>query len=145
MWWILKRVCSVVFAIVCACTVGMMLYASNVCKLKAIDGKRTFYLYSASSQASMVSTLTLDKIFSVRGESVRFPLQNTGEQTAEEILSKYNARLVCTERIDGITSYYAVSESFASGIVLFGERVNLHVAVSETECVVGSPVIFGGF
>lgn len=143
---LIKRVYSFVSALVCVAVVGGLVWASSLCKLKAIDGKRTFYLYSASSQAMAVQTLKFEHIFSVKGESVRFPLNGKDAQTtAEEILSRYGAELISKEVVDGITSYYAQSPCFSNGITLFGQKVNLHVAVNADECVVGNPIIFGGF
>ena len=146
MLWILRRIYAVISAFVCVCVVGGMLWASGLCKLKAIDGTRTFYLYSASSQAMAVSTLTFEQIFSVKGESVRFPLNGkTPEETVENVLSLYGATLVYKEEISGTTSYYAYTPRFSNKVLLGGKKINLHVAVNAQDCVVGCPIIFGGF
>ena len=144
--WLIKRVYSFVSACVCVAVVGGLLWASGLCKLKEIDGKRTFYLYSASSQAVAVPTLKFEHLFSVKGESVRFSLNGAdGQKIAEGILSNYGAELIQKETVDGVTSYYAYSPCFSNGIHLFSQKINLHVAVNDDECVVGNPIIFGGF
>ena len=146
MLWILRRIYAVISAVVCVCLIGCMLWTSNLCKLKAIDGKRTFYLYSASSQATIVSTLHFSQIFSVKGESVRFSLDGAnGADTAERILSLYGATLVYKEEISGTTSYYAISPRFSNHVNVGGQKINLHVSVNAQDCVVGNPIIFGGF
>ena len=145
--WFIKRFASFISACVCVFIIGSLVWASGLCKLKDISGKRTFYLYSASSQALQVETLTFSQIFSVKGESVRFSLSADSDKraTAEEILSSYGAQILWQETVDGVTSYYAQTPRFSNGVQIQGKKINLHVAVSDTECVVGNPIIFGGF
>ena len=144
--WILKKIWSFIVAVVSIITVGGLLWASNLCKFKEIDGMRTFYLHSSSSQAQQVSTLRFEDIFSVKGESVRFARCDEEESAlVNGILEKYGATLIFSEQVDGVTSYYATTHAFSSGILLNGCKINLHVAVGKTECVVGTPMIFGGF
>ena len=146
MWRFFKRLWSCTVTLVCVVVVGALVWASNLCKLKDLDGKRAFYLYSASSQAKRVETLRFEELFSVKGESVRFAVTQTEKAgLLEEILNKYDAELVFTEYVDGVTSYYAVTPRFSGGVVVDGQTVNLHVAIGERECVVGTPMIFGGF
>ena len=146
MWRFLKRLWSCMVTLVCVVVVGSLVWASNLCKLKDIDGKRAFYLYSASSQAKRVETLRFEQLFSVKGESVRFAVTQTEKEgLIEELFDKYDAELVCTEYVDGVTSYYAVTPRWNGGVVIDGKTVNLHVAIGDKECVVGTPIIFGGF
>ncbi len=145
MWRRLKRLYTFLTTVVVVGVASCFLFAGNLCKLKDIDGKRTFYLYSASSQATQVQTLRFEDLFSVKGESVRFALVEDGRTTAEDILSRYDATVCLEERVDGVTSYYAVSPRLGVGVRVGEYTVNLHVAVSTEECVVGSPIIFGGF
>ena len=144
--WMIKKLWSFLVAVVSITIVGGLVWSSNICKLKDIAGIRTFYLHSASSQAQQVSALRFEDIFSVKGESVRFARQGQTEQAlVSDLLEKYNATLVFCEQVDGVASYYAVSNAFSSGVLINGCKVNLHVAVGERECVVGTPMIFGGF
>ena len=146
MWRFIKRLYSFTATLVCVAVVGALVWASNLCKLKDIDGKRAFYLYSASSQAKIVETLRFEQLFSVKGESVRFAItKDEREMVAEQVFAKYGAQLVFTEQLDGVICYYGISERLGGGVVVNGKSVNLHVAISQTECVVGCPIIFGGF
>ncbi|MBR2024161.1 MAG: YwmB family TATA-box binding protein [Clostridia bacterium] len=146
MWRWIKRLYSFTATLVCVAVVGTLVWASNLCKLKDIEGKRAFYLYSASSQAKIVENLRFEHLFSVRGESVRFAVTKAERETvAENVLQKYGAELVFTEETDGVVCYYGITERFGQSVMVNGKPVNLHVAVSQTECVVGYPIIFGGF
>lgn len=64
----------------------------------------------------------------------------------EDVLEKYRARLVRRETAAGVTSWYAYSPDLPFRVTLFGETVNLHVALRQDGAVkVGSPIIFGSF
>ena len=146
LWWRLKNFTK---GFCCLCLVaafGMVTYALNACKLRSLDGERTFYLYSASSQGLKKSELTLRDFSNICGESVRF---SVGEEDAETlalgIAEQYEARVVFTEKVGGVQSYYCYTQSWDNGLELNGCVVNLQVAISGEECVVGTPIIFGGF
>ena len=144
--WFIKKLWSFIVAISCITVVGGFILASNICKLKEIDGVHTFYLYSASSQAKQVSTLRFEDLFSVKGESVRFDRKGEDEhKLVNDILDRYGATLTHIEQLDGVNSYYATSPNLYGGVLINGQKINLHVAISETECVIGTPIIFGGF
>ena len=44
-----------------------------------------------------------------------------------------------------IVSYYCRSPLLGEGILLNGERVNLHIAAGGGQTAAGTPLIFGGF
>ena len=50
-----------------------------------------------------------------------------------------------TKEVTGVTNYYGYSPRISGGVTLFGERINVHVAVSERGSAIGSPLIFGGY
>ncbi len=131
-----------VFAI-CAC-VGIK--AFGVCRLSAIFGERTFYLDSLSSQALVKRDLTLTDLFRVRGESVAFATDE-GEALVERLLDVYKGKLLFTEKACGVAAYYIYVPAWGDGVALYGQRVNLHIAIDEAagRCAVGTPLIFGGF
>ncbi|MBO7297856.1 MAG: YwmB family TATA-box binding protein [Clostridia bacterium] len=133
---------SVLVALLACCAVGL----SRVCKFSALDGARVFYLCSASSQSLQKQSLDFSDLFSIRGESVRFAHNGClASELTQEILHRYNATVCFTEEVDGVLSVYAYTQSWDNALTLGGVAVNLHIAVSNTECVVGSPIIFGGF
>ena len=86
---------------------------------------------------------TLDK---VRGESVRFSIKEQGvSELIQELIKQYNAVVLFSETLDSVQSYYAYTPKWKNAITVNGVNVNLHIACSAEECVVGSPIIFGGF
>lgn len=146
MWRWIKRLYSFTATLVCVAVVGTLVWASNLCKLKDIEGKRAFYLYSASSQAKIVENLRFEHLFSIKGESVRFAVTKYERETvAENVLKKYGAQLVFVEQTGETVCYYGITPRFGQGVLVNGKSVNVHVAVSQTECIVGYPIIFGGF
>ncbi|MBQ8295869.1 MAG: hypothetical protein IJX87_05495 [Clostridia bacterium] len=146
-WWKLKTYFSALLAMSACVGTLVIVYCGNVCKFSALEGERTFYLGSASSQGLQAQTLTLRDLPYVKGESVAFSVeQGVGKEAlAAEIAKKYDAEIVFTESVCGVTSYYACSERWQESVTLYGKKINLHIAVSEEKCVVGCPIIFGGF
>lgn len=132
------------FATVCACLVFMLtigaLRLQNAFPLSALTGERTYYLDSLSSQATLRKRLRFMEIFRVRGQSVKL----NGQVDAQEIASRYGATLVKTERVGEVVCYYYFIAG-KTGVCVDGAIVNLHIAVSESETVVGAPFIFGSF
>lgn len=131
---------------------GLGVKAANVSRLSVLKGERTYFLDSASSQGLRKTELSLAELGRVKGECVQFNLKTyeggryeTSEKIAQSILDKFQAKLLFTEEVGGIVSYYAYTPLWQDGLFLQGERVNLHIALSQTRCVVGTPVIFGGY
>lgn len=137
----LKLIVSVVFA----AAVCFAVKAANISRLSAFSGERTFYLHSASSQALTKTTLSFSDLFCVRGESVTFSLPKAEKDFVQELLSDYGAELVDIESACGVTSYYAFVPTWSEGVEIEGKRINLHIAIENERCAVGTPIIFGGF
>ncbi len=128
------------------CVIGLGFCAVNVSKLGEIAGERVFYLDSASSQGVRKETLSVFDIFRVEGESVRFArTEETEEELVADIRNRYGAEILFSESVCGVTSYYCYVPTWQTGVDLNGVTVNLHIAVSETACGVGTPIIFDGF
>ena len=117
------------------------------CKLSALSGKRTFYLDYPSSQALRAPCLNIKDIFRVKGESVRFVLDDAREREAigGEIVEKYDAEILFTEEACGTISFYCYAPALYAGVCVRGRTVNLHIAATEKTCAGGSPIIFDGF
>ena len=49
------------------------------------------------------------------------------------------------EKVGDVLSYYGYAQGLRDTLCLDGYAVNLHVAVTDERCVVGTPIIFGGF
>ena len=145
----LYRVKNVLMGLVSLALVAAVLlggWAISACKLRAIEGERVFYLHSASSQGLRKEELSLKDFANITGESVRFSFESKDcEGLVDEILQRYDAKILFTENVAGVTSYYCYTDDWKNGLELRGVTVNLHVAISETECAVGTPIIFDGF
>ena len=131
---------------------GVSVKAANVSRLSVLKGERTYFLDSASSQGLSKTELSFAELGRVKGECVQFDLQAyeggryaTNEEIVQSILRKFQAKTRFVEEVNGMVSYYAYTPLWQGGLLLQGERVNLHIAISSSHCVVGTPVIFGGY
>ncbi|HIY77516.1 MAG TPA: hypothetical protein H9728_00575 [Candidatus Borkfalkia excrementavium] len=106
-----------------------------------------FYSLRAGSDAQITIAEPSDaakikrSLSSLTGESTVYGDAERAFAQAE----KYGARLIFRESAAGTDSYYYYSPRLGGGIELFGELINLHIAVKEGGCAIGSPVIFGGY
>ena len=103
----------------------------------------TFYTGANSSALAVSSEFpALDKLLlgEVKGESVQY-----SGNCLDELTQKYRAKLLFTEESCKVTNYYFYSPVFGGGVLLNGQPVNLHIAVSAEKTVAGTPLIFGGF
>ena len=146
LFWRMKSLLSGLVALALVASVGLGIYMMNACKLRALNGERTFYLHSASSQGLRKTELSLADYANITGESVRFA---RGEDSAEEIsryiAEQYDADILFTEEACDVVSYYCYTKRWEESVIVNGVEVNLHIAVSETQCAVGTPIIFDGF
>ena len=142
----LKTALAVGVAVTVALAVLFCFRTASVCRLAEFSGARTFYLCSSSAWALQKSTLSVSDCFAVRGESVRFARPNGGaDEIAQDIANRYGATVVAKENACGTVSYYAYIPNGWASVCVNGAQVNLHIAVGETQCAVGTPIIFGGF
>ena len=146
LFWRLKSVLSGLVALALAASVGLGVYITNACKLRAISGERVFYLHSKSSQGLRKTELSIADYANITGESVRFARgEDTAEEIAHYIAEQYNADILFTENTSDVVSYYCYTEKWKDCVVVNGTKVNLHIAVAEEQCAVGTPIIFDGF
>lgn len=149
---IFLRLC-LALASVFACFIGFS--SANVVKLR-VDGEREFYLYSASSQAVIRSRLDFFDLPFLKGECVTVKTDvgksiNDRLLRAREEVEKFGGVIVLEENVGGMYSlycYFPKSSGLYDGVFVGGEKggvVNLHIAVSPSRTVVGSPIIFGGY
>ena len=137
---------SLLTALALAIVVGLGVYVTNACRLRAIQGERVFYLDSDTSQGLRKTELELRDYARITGESVHFARgDESAEKIAREIADRYGAEILFTEEAAGVVSYYCYTTKWQDGIALCGQTVNLHIAVGEEWCAVGVPIIFGGF
>ena len=148
--WRLKTALTTLFALVFVFVALLITGSANICRFSGIEGERTFYLDSASSQGLRTDTLSIRDLTRVRGESVRFVLEENvggaqGKAMAEEIAKRYEATILFMEEACGTVSYYGYTPRFSDGVWVNGRKINLHIAFGNGVGAVGSPIIFDGF
>ena len=140
----LKNCIATAFSLCTALAVLLCMQSLQVCRLGEIEGKRSFYMRSPSSQAVIKEQIYPWEIFEVEGESVLFTCEDR-EQTLRDILEKYGASVRFEEQAGGSHSYYCYTSKWLDGIQIDGAFINLHIAFHGNNCAVGYPIIFGGF
>ena len=116
----------------------------SVSRFASLDGERSFYLKSTSSQAIVKQKLAPWEVFAIKGESIVFPCEDR-EETLAALTKKYGAKILFEEDASGSISYYCITSRWSDGIKVNGVFVNLHIAFNGKQCAVGSPLLFGGF
>ncbi len=142
-YWRIKNTVSATLSLLLSLGILFLLALFIAGGLSVYKGERRYYLDSATSQGLCKENLSLLEIFRVRGESVY--IENAEEGFAEEVIKEFNAQVLWTEEVDGVLSYYCYSPRLREGVMIGGRKVNLHIARSKQVCVLGSPIIFGGF
>ena len=141
----IKLTLALVFSLACFFCVK----AANVSRLSFLQGERTYYLDSASSQSLIKTQLTAWDLFRVHGESVCFTIEEREEKDgfARSLVESLGGAILFIEEMDNTISFYAYIPTWGNGISINGRKVNLHIAVSKENsgCKVGTPIIFGGF
>ena len=156
MVWKLKNFLCALFSCCLCFVIGFFFYAGNACALSALEGERCFYLDSPSSQGLRKTELEFVDLPRVKGESVTFSLlefeggryalnEETRAMLAKKIAEKFDAEIFVEERLRERVSYYGYSKRLSGGIWVEGKIVNLHIALGEEVCSVGTPIIFDGF
>ena len=140
----LKNFTVTVLALALSFFVLFVIQGLQISRFSWIEGERSFYLKSPSSQAVIKKQLSLWECFEIKGESVRFLCEDR-EKTLSEILQSYDAEILFGESADGSISYYCITPQWLDGVHINGKFVNLHIAFNGEYCVVGAPIIFGGF
>ena len=142
--WGLKNLIKTILALALAVVLVFAVTLWRGSRFSALKGERVFYLYSASSQAVIKEKITLTDLFFVKGECVTLPCVDE-EKTLQELLRLYKAEILFEEEAGGVHSYYCRTLNWGDKTKINGVFVNLHIAFQEDRCVVGAPLIFGGF
>ncbi len=121
----------------------MCVGALGITRFPNIEGERTFYLNSSSSQALIKEELSILDFATLKGESIRFSCKDGS--IAEKIATELGGEILFTERVGEVCSYYCFTPKWSDGVRIEGRFINLHIAVGKGTCVVGTPIIFGGF
>lgn len=96
----------------------------------------------STAQIIIVDADKVPKTNEVCGEAFTTNKQNFD---LNNFLSKFSAKLLFAESIEGGTSYYAYSSKIKYNQTVNGKKVNLQVFIGENSVKVGSPIICGSF
>ena len=112
-----------------------------------IEGRYIFYTNTSVSSefvyAQSTNALAVKKgLKYLCGEAVEF---SYSEETVNQIIEKYSAKKLFSERGDGFYTEYYYTNKIAFYELIGGVKVNLQVSYSTDTCIVGSPIIYGGF
>ena len=148
----MKRfVCTLLAVLIAVCAL-VIVKVMHLSRFTALEGERTYFLDSASSQALQKTNLLPLDILRVKGECVAMDISDyvgdrylLKEEIAREISGKYQAEIVFMEEVCGVISYYAYTSAWSDGVWLYGQKINLHIAIDGEKLLVGSPIIFGGY
>ena len=148
----LKNFICVSFAVIFCLFFAVGVKAVSVTRLADIEGKRTYFLDSASSQGLRKEVLSISDLTRIKGECVFTEISAydggrylTKEEISREVATRYGAEILFTEEVDGVVSYYAYTPCWQDGFYINGRKVNLHIAIGKGYVKVGTPIIFDGF
>ena len=148
----LKNFICVVLAVLFCLFFAVGVKGAAVTRLAEIEGKRTYFLDSASSQGLRKEALSISDLTRVKGECVFTEISTynggrylTNEEIAVEIATRYGAEILITEEVDGVLSYYAYTQKWKDGLYIDDKKMNLHIAIGGGYLKVGTPIIFDGF
>ena len=148
----LKNFICVALAVLFCLFFAVGVKGMSITRLAEIEGERTYFLDSASSQGLRKEYLTLADLTRVKGECVFTEISTyqggralTNEEIAQEIAAFYEAEILFIEEACGAVSYYAYTKRWQDGLYINGVKINLHIAVGKDTLAVGTPIIFDGF
>ena len=148
----LKNFICVVLAVLFCLFFAVGVKGVAVTRLAEIEGKRTYFLDSASSQGLRKEVLSISDLARVKGECVSTEISVydggrylTNEEIAVEIATRFGAEILITEEVDGVLSYYAYTQKWKDGLYIDDKKINLHIAIGGGYIKVGTPIIFDGF
>ena len=151
MFYRLKNFICVAIAVLFCLFFAVGVKAVSVTRFAGIEGKRIYFLDSASSQGLRKESLSVADLTRVKGECVFTEISAyeggrylTNEEIAEEIALCYGAEILFTEEADGVVFYYAYTARWQDGLYINGVKINLHIAVGKVNLAVGTPIIFDG-
>ncbi|MBQ3493361.1 MAG: hypothetical protein IJA88_04560 [Clostridia bacterium] len=136
----LKKFFIVFLAFICLLSTGVI---NKTPIFKNYSKNYELYLGQSSSNAQIVHASEKTFLFAqeIFGESFKC---EKNEFNLQDFFDSYNARLIKIERVGETVSYYAYSPKIKYRAHIFGQVVNLHVAVDK-QVTVGSPLIYGSF
>ena len=148
----IKRCLCVLVSVLFALLSIFCFKALYLSRFSEMEGERTFFLDTASSQGLQQKELSLMDVMRIKGECAEMDISiyaggryASSEEIAQEIAQKYHAVIMFQEEVCGVVSYYAYTAAWTDSVSLYGRTINLHIAVGAEKVTVGAPMIFGGY
>jgi len=128
----------------------LILLFMNISGQKLLFENGDYYIFYSGNSGSSSLMVTAEGVEALKVKSTIKDL--SGESAyylnvdkSAEILENFNAKVIFTQSISDIKNIYAYSEEIEDYIILNGQKINLHIAVTKDKTVAGSPIIFGGY
>lgn len=77
------------------------------------------------------------------GESIY--IKGSNIDIVNDYLKSYDAHIICTQEIDGYMLIYAYSHKLRGSIKFNDNKVNIQIALSSGNIVIGTPLIIGSY
>ena len=129
--------------ITAAVIIGCLIFVYLILNSPVFMGGERYEFYTGTSSEEIVlarSPLEKLTLKNLTGESVRY----RGDRV-EELLSRFGAEVLFIEEAAGVMNYYCYSPVLKEAVILNGQLINLHIALSCDTTAAGTPIIFGGF
>ena len=126
--------------LVVVCFAFLFITLTYVSTSKLFVYEKAFVVYGGKSLGKIVSEKVMpftssDGVFKVFSKDTNY----------KDLVKKYNAKLVFIEKNGDIVSEYYYSNSLPSKEIINGKKVNLYIAISLEQIVIGSPIIYGSY
>lgn len=126
---------------------GILIAAIIICQAKACfkgGNGYSFFVGDTSKNCREVrvegnATLTKLTLSNVCGEAVEYT-----ELDVDDYLKSVNGKIAFVEVLSDSVNYYCTAD-LPYSVILYGERINLHICVKKEGVKVASPIIFGGY
>ena len=130
--------------VLCLVVVSIIFLINSTSLFYSLNGKNEVYLKNNSSVANIVSVNRerVKTFISKKGEAIFIEKEKL---SPVEIMERFNAKLIFIEKINEGVSFYAYSNDIKYVKRVKGEKVNLHIFISEKGTKIGSPIIYGSF
>ncbi len=130
--------------LVCVFVVGVSFYINSTSLFYTFNGKNEVYLNYNSSNAKIIAINKEDikNFISKKGEAIFIEKKGL---CPYKLMEEFSAKLILVEKTNEGVSYYAYFKDIKYVKNVKGEKINLHIFISDKGTKIGSPLIYGSF
>ena len=136
-----KKLCCLFLSLISLVAVG---YLNRAPVFGGFASELEVYIGSPDSTAQII-TIGVEQIPITNGVCGEAFTTKKQDFDLNGFLSKFSAKLLFSESIEGGISYYSYSSKIKYNQTVNGKKVNLQVFIGENSVKVGSPIICGSF